>query len=100
MHESEPAVVGESSAWAGWPRATAEAWTEVLLAFEHHRPTSTVSPMLLVALWQDWRVRRALPELECWVELAAALERHGVGADAYARFHEVAGLPRWSPDAV
>ncbi|MCR8671377.1 hypothetical protein [Agrococcus sp. HG114] len=99
MHDSEAAIVAESSAWAGWPRAAAEAWTEALLAFERHRMTSTVSPMLLLALWHDWRVRRALPELECWAAMAAAFERHGVGADAFARFHEAAGVPRWSPEA-
>lgn len=90
-------TVPEQSVWAGWQLAEAEAWAEALLGFERYRLTSTVKPMLLLVLWHDWHERRALPELRRWERLAARFEAHGVSADAFVRFHEAAGVPRWSP---
>lgn len=98
MPQHEPgATEPEPSVWAGWCRADAEAWAQALLAFPRSFPETTVSPLLRLVLWHDWTVRGALPELECWSRLAADFERAGVTADAFSRFHETAGVRRWSP---
>jgi hypothetical protein len=100
MSESDDALtVPESSVWAGWPRETAIAWADALLAYDEFRPESEVTPMLRLALWHGFTLHGVLPELSAWAAQAARFEAAGVTADAFARFHEAAGVARWSPEA-
>jgi hypothetical protein len=97
LHDDPARTVPEPSVWAGWRRDEAEAWAQALLAFPRPDGAAVISPMLRLVLWHDWTLRRALPELECWVTLAADFLRQGVTADAFVRFHETAGVAPWSP---
>lgn len=97
LQDDRAVTVPEPSVWAGWRRADAEAWARALLTFPRPEGAAAISPMLRLVLWHDWTLRGALPELECWVTLAAEFERRGVTADAFSSFYETAGVASWSP---